>query len=197
MLTPNRRPRPLMRQVARLAAGIFAAVLILASPMLPVQAQTSRAQSAEIWNSFKADIFGARPIEMAELGALQVIAPKRAQDAGLVPVDIQFNPGAAKDKIVAVTLIVDVNPSPLAAVFRIGEGSGVSRISLRLRVNDYSVVRAIAETAGGKLLMAETYCQGDRRLFRTCGAQSTGGESHDGRHETAPVPAGSRRARQR
>lgn len=157
MLTPNRRPRPLMRQVARLAAGIFAAVLILASPMLPVQAQTSRAQSAEIWNSFKADIFGARPIEMAELGALQVIAPKRAQDAGLVPVDIQFNPGAAKDKIVAVTLIVDVNPSPLAAVFRIGEGSGVSRISLRLRVNDYSVVRAIAETAGGKLLMAETY----------------------------------------
>ena len=45
----------------------------------------------------------------------------------------------------------------MAAVFRIGEGSGVSRISLRLRVNDYSVVRAIAETAGGKLLMAETY----------------------------------------
>ena len=145
------------RLVTRIAAGIIAAVVIAAGATQPVGAQTSQAQSAVIWNSFKADIFGARPIEIAEPGALQIIAPKRAQDAGLVPVDIQFDPGAAEDKIVAVTLIVDVNPSPLAAVFKVGEGAGVSKISLRLRVNDYSVLRAIAETRGGGLLMAETY----------------------------------------
>ena len=157
MLTPHREHRSMKCHFAGIAVGIFAAGLISVSAMQPVHAQTSQAQSAEIWNSFKADVFGARPIAMADPGALQIMAPKRAQDAGLVPVDIRFNPGAAKDKIVAVTLIVDVNPSPLAAVFKIGEGSGVSKISLRLRVNDYSIVRAIAETAGGGLLMAETY----------------------------------------
>lgn len=157
MLTPNSRPRPINRHSARIAVGILAAVFILASAMQPVQAQTTQAQSADIWNGFKDDIFGARPIERADPGALQVMAPKRAQDAGLVPVDIKFDPGASNDKIVAITLVVDVNPSPLAAVFKIGEGAGVSKISLRLRVNDYSIVRAIAETAAGRLLMAETY----------------------------------------
>jgi sulfur-oxidizing protein SoxY len=45
----------------------------------------------------------------------------------------------------------------LAAVFKLGEASGVQKISTRVRVNDYSYVRAIAETATGELHMAETF----------------------------------------
>jgi len=100
---------------------------------------------------------GDKPIRLAEPGTLKVIAPKRAQDAGLVPVDIEFRAAKADEQIVAVTLIVDVNPSPLAAVFKIGKDAGVTRISTRLRINDYSFVRAIAETSKGDLLMSETY----------------------------------------
>lgn len=141
----------------RIAVSLFAAGLVLAAPAPLAQAQTTREEFAEIWKSLKPDFFAARAIRMAEPGELQVIAPKRAQDAGLVPVDIQFNSGLVKDKIVAVTLVVDVNPAPLAAVFKVGKDAGVHKISTRLRVNDYSFIRAIGETENGELLMSETY----------------------------------------
>lgn len=132
----------------------FMTALALGMPA-QVAAQTTREESQAIWQSLKPDIFGEKSIAMADPGVLQVIAPKRAQDAGIVPVDIVMPAGAGK--IVAVTLVVDANPSPLAAVFRIGGEAGVNKISTRLRVNDYSFVRAIAETDKGELLMSETY----------------------------------------
>ncbi len=139
----------------RIAFSVLAAGLLFAGTVPSAFAQTSQVESAEIWKSLKPDIIGDRAVKIADSGVLQIIAPKRAQDAGLVPVDIQFDP--VKAKIVAITLVVDVNPSPLAAVFKLGKDGGVSKISTRLRVNDYSFVRAIAETESGELMMSETY----------------------------------------
>lgn len=143
--------------VCRSFAAFLAAAALALSLSAPLNAQTTEAESQEIWKSLQSDMFGDRPITLADPGTLQVIAPKRAQDAGIVPVDIAINAGGSKSKIVAVTLVVDVNPSPLAAVFKIGKDAGVKKISTRLRINDYSFVRAIAETASGELLMSETY----------------------------------------
>jgi sulfur-oxidizing protein SoxY len=124
---------------------------------LSASAQTTKEESQAVWQALKPDIFGEKPIALVEPGVLQVIAPKRAQDAGIVPVDIVIPSGSGQGKVVTVTLVVDVNPSPLAAVFKIGPDAGVSKISTRLRINDYSFVRAIAETESGELLMSETY----------------------------------------
>jgi sulfur-oxidizing protein SoxY len=142
----------------------FRATILLAAitVMLPcvttaARAQTTREESQAIWASLKPDFFGNKPIAIADSATLQVIAPKRAQDAGIVPVDILMPVAPGKGKIVAVTLVVDANPVPLAARFRIGSEAGVSKISTRLRINDYSFVRAIAEMETGELLMSETY----------------------------------------
>ena len=62
-------------------------------------------------------------------------------------------PGGIK----SVTMIIDVNPAPVAATFQIGKDAGVTHLSTRVRVNDYSYLRAIAETQSGELHMAQTF----------------------------------------
>ncbi len=119
-------------------------------------AQQTMASSDKIWASFKGDVFGERQI-ISDTGLVRIEAPKRAQDAALVPVDIYIDPAKAPDGVKAVTLIIDVNPAPLAATFTLGKDAGVTHISTRVRVNDYSWLRAIAETGSGQLHMTQTF----------------------------------------
>ena len=54
-------------------------------------------------------------------------------------------------------MIIDVNPAPVAATFQIGKDAGVTHLSTRVRVDDYSWLRAIAETNDGALHMSQTF----------------------------------------
>lgn len=117
-------------------------------------AQQSAAGSETIFASIRKDIFGDRPL-VEDSGVVLIEAPKRAQDAAIVPVDIHLKPGAGTIK--ALTMIIDVNPSPVVARFSFGEGAGVTHLATRVRVDDYSYVRAVAETADGKLHMVKAF----------------------------------------
>jgi sulfur-oxidizing protein SoxY len=136
------------------AAGIAAGSLV--GFMGPAAAQQTTASSENLWNGMKGDVFGDRPILM-DTGLVTIEAPKRAQDAAIVPVDITIDPAKAQGGIKSVTLIIDANPSPVAATFELGKDAGVTHLSTRVRVNDYSYLRAIAETQSGELHMAQTF----------------------------------------
>jgi len=130
--------------------------LTLAASAASFGALAQDAPSEATWNGLKGDVFGAKAILPAD-GIISIEAPKRAEDAAIVPVDLQFKTDAASGRLKAVTLIVDENPSPVAAVFQFGKDAGVTHLATRLRVNAYSYVRAIAETEDGKLHMTQTY----------------------------------------
>ena len=140
------------------AAWFFAAAIacLLMTAGSPVFAQSTPDESAKLWEGLKTDVFGDRPILLAT-GLVTLVAPKRAQDAGLVPIDIMIDPVKSGGGVKSVTVIIDVNPAPLAAKFELGKDSGVTHLSTRVRVNDYSYVRAIAETANGELHMSEAF----------------------------------------
>ena len=148
------------RRARSLAARIFAAMMVatvaIAGLASAAHAQATQGPSTKIWDGLKTDVFGDRPIQV-DTGLITIEAPKRAQDAALVPVDIYIDPAKAGGVIKAVTLIIDVNPAPVAATFELGKDAGVTHLSTRVRVNDYSYVRAIAETESGELHMAETF----------------------------------------
>ena len=74
-----------------------------------------------------------------------------------MPVDIYIDPAMAPGGVKSVTFIIDVNPAPVAATFQIGKDAGVTHLSTRVRVNDYSYLRVIAETESGELHMAKTF----------------------------------------
>jgi sulfur-oxidizing protein SoxY len=141
------------------AAKAISAFLVAASlggMASPAYSQDANKRSENIWTALKTDVFEDRAIK-TDTGLVRIEAPKRAQDAAIVPVDIFIDPAKFPGGLKALTLIVDVNPSPVAATFQFGENSGVTHLSTRLRVDDYSYLRAIAETRSGELHMAETF----------------------------------------
>ncbi len=138
----------------RNAKRVFAALALLAG-LGP--GTSALAQSEDAWNGFRSDVFGERPIrENSPLVLLT--APSRAEDAALVPVELRtaLPPGDPRT-VTKITLIVDQNPAPVAASFRLGPDRREAHFSTRLRVDAYSFIRMVAETSDGELHMTARY----------------------------------------
>lgn len=137
-------------------ALLLAITLVALSPPRAA-AQDPDPEANATWQKVRADLFGDAPIGPAE-GVLALEVPARAQDASVVPVSIraQFAQGDRR-AIDRVWLVVDGNPSPIAAIFRFTRASGRADIDTRIRVEQYSYVRAIAATTDGRYHMAARY----------------------------------------
>ncbi len=111
-----------------------------------------------IWRGVRASMFGDRPIEEGG-GAIVVLeAPKRAEDAAVVPLSIRIKGAQRGDEYVRkLYLVIDRNPSPVGAVFTFTPESGRADLETRVRIEDYTFVRAIAEMNDGRLFMAKRY----------------------------------------
>jgi sulfur-oxidizing protein SoxY len=130
--------------------AMVVALYVAMPPAAYAQAVTEQ-PSEETWNSIKGDIFKDRPI-LDGAGLLILDAPKRAEDAAVVPIGMRVNfAGDDKRTLKSLTLVIDENPAPVAGTFTIGPHAGVTSISTRVRVNSYSYVRAVAELSDGKL----------------------------------------------
>ena len=81
-------------------------------------------------------------------------APKRAEDAAVVPIKLTVAPGKKVNRLV---LFVDENPIPMAADFTFGPKSPTASFSTRLRVNSYSYVRVVAQADDGKHYMIKKF----------------------------------------
>lgn len=85
-------------------------------------------------------------------------APQRAENAAIVPISITAGiPQTEERYIRTIWLFVDKNPGPLVGKFHFTPASGRADLGLRLRVDAYSPVRAIAETNDGKLHMSRRF----------------------------------------
>lgn len=105
----------------------------------------------------KQKYFRERPIEDPS-NVIELVAPYRAEDPALVPISVASKiPQTADRFIKTITLIIDNNPVPFAAAFHFTPDSGKADIAMRLRINAYTHVRAIAETNDGKLSMAKAF----------------------------------------
>jgi sulfur-oxidizing protein SoxY len=115
------------------------------------------AAQQDSWPSLASQIFADRPIrDGADI--IGIDAPYRAEDAALVPLSLH-SLLAADDprRIVDITLVIDENPSPLAAVFTPGPDSGVRSISTRVRVDSYTNLTAVAQLSDGQLYATQRF----------------------------------------
>jgi sulfur-oxidizing protein SoxY len=138
--------------VIRSAAAFVLAVGLGFSFHAPASADDNAA-----WNGVKEATFGSRAIEDGA-GKISLDAPYRAEDASTVPISVRLPADFAKT-VKELTLIVDKNPSPVVATFTYGDaaGSGERVLATRVRIDQYSDVRAIAETTDGKLYMVARF----------------------------------------
>jgi sulfur-oxidizing protein SoxY len=120
-------------------------------------AQDTDPEASTVWRKVRADLFSGSPIAAAN-DVLILETPKRAEDAAVVPVAVRAQfPQSETRYIEKLWLIIDNNPSPIAAVFRFSPESGRADIETRVRVEQYTHIRAIALTNDGDLHMAVNY----------------------------------------
>src|SRR5215469_3317317 len=125
--------------------------LLVAGWMLPGSAQAERTEEQRMarWADLRHAIFGDRTVEDA--GDLVAIdAPARAEDAAIVPIAIRVAETLVPE-IRGLYLVIDDNPSPLAAHFVLGPVTDPREIATRVRIDDYTYLHAVAETADGRL----------------------------------------------
>ncbi|MEM7057598.1 MAG: quinoprotein dehydrogenase-associated SoxYZ-like carrier [Pseudomonadota bacterium] len=108
-------------------------------------------KDGESWTYLREEVVGdATILDGASL--FTVDAPYRAHDAATVPVHIKQNPTSG-EQITRLTIVVDENPAPVVAEFNLEDGIGHLDLETRVRIDQYSNLRVIAETAGGKTYM--------------------------------------------
>jgi sulfur-oxidizing protein SoxY len=148
--------RQQMRPVRR-ARGLIATLLLGLTPALALAFGSVPASADDDpWPDIQRDVFDNRPIAEND-GTIALDAPYRAEDAAIVPLTMRIPASAGAVK--SLTLVIDKNPAPVAATFHFGEaaGNGDRMLATRVRVNTYSNVRAVIETADGKLHMATKF----------------------------------------
>jgi sulfur-oxidizing protein SoxY len=105
------------------------------------------AERAARWKDLQHAIFADRQIrDGSEWMAID--APARALDAALVPVTLTVKGDRA---IKGMYLVIDNNPGPLAGHFIFGPQGDPHSLKLRVRVNAYTYMHAVAETRDNQL----------------------------------------------
>lgn len=133
--------------------------LLLALSMLPALCPAEDGENDEsVWNAaLKEQFFAAKTLQEDE-SVIRLEAPYRAEDPALVPIKIVAAiPQSEARYIKKVTLFVDKNPVPYAGEFEFTPASGKAELALRIRINSYSFVRAVAETSDGGFYMAKKF----------------------------------------
>ena len=120
-------------------------------------ANAQKAPQADPWPELVANVFDDRPIADGA-GVIALDAPYRAEDAAIVPISIRSElPADSALKIERITLIIDNNPAPVAAVFTFGDAGTINAISTRVRVDAYTNMHVVAEMSDGTLYAVEKF----------------------------------------
>ena len=120
---------------------------------LPARADAKDDDARDRWELLRSTMFGGRTVHDAG-DQLHLVIPERALDAALVPVTVELN---LPTRVTAISLVVDNNPSPLAGTFHFGPAFTQKFLKVRVRVNDYTLIHAVAETEDGVLYTTSRY----------------------------------------
>lgn len=152
----DRQPKRARHALAGSAAAL--AILCATALLSPVPAHAGSS-----WHGLKSEIYGGRPIDETR-GVVTIQAPFRPSDVRAVPVSVEARLPEGQS-IRSVTLVVDENPSPVAAKFTVGGSRNAVSLATKVRLNQESFVRAVVEADDGRLYMAAS-------LVRFAGGQA-------------------------
>lgn len=129
------------------------AFTLLLSPLLAFAEQ----DETEWNNVLKNRYFSGKTVEESDK-IIELDAPVRAEDPALVPLKINTKIKQTNDSYIKkILVLVDKNPFPFVGEFEFSPYSGKADLAMRIRVNTYSYIRAIAEMNDGKLYMSKKF----------------------------------------
>jgi sulfur-oxidizing protein SoxY len=108
------------------------------------------------WNYLRPQFYGDRDIGVVDHVFLSLDAPANTPDPAATPLTVHFG-DAAIGHIKQLRVIIDNNPSPVASTFDFADGARIAEIGMRVRIDRWTSVRAIAETTDGRLEMRSSW----------------------------------------
>lgn len=126
-------------------------LLCLASAVPAVEQSDAR------WLQIKQELFGDRVI-LDGADVIGLDTPVRAMDAAVVPIDITAKIEQTPARHIGkLYLVIDNNPSPVAAMFDFPGDRAWESIATRIRINAYTNVRVLAELNDGNIYMTANF----------------------------------------
>jgi sulfur-oxidizing protein SoxY len=116
-------------------------------PWLLVSVATLAAEQSpvDVWATFLKPKYFGDTVLVEDSTVIQMKTPYRAEDAAFTPVTIKAQfPQTADHFIEKIYVVVDNNPEPLAGLFNLTPDIGRADLALRIRIDNYTNVRAIA-----------------------------------------------------
>jgi sulfur-oxidizing protein SoxY len=112
--------------------------------------------SSGAWEYLQKQFYPDRSIGVLDEGYMTLTAPANTPDPAATPLTLHFG-DAAVGHIKQIRVIIDNNPSPLAATFDVAGGARLAEIDMRVRIDRFTSVRAIAETSDGRFEMRSAW----------------------------------------
>ncbi len=142
-----------------LAAGIGLAVLIATGYAVAAQPPASPITSE--WDYLRHKYYGEvndAAIGLVDEKFMSLDAPDSTPDPTATPLSLHFSDDP-KRRIKRVRVFIDNNPAPLVATFTLPGQIPVTGIDMRVRVDRFTTIRAVAELADGNLEMRSHWVQ--------------------------------------
>lgn len=149
----------------------FAAMAMLVAAAGPAVGEEQQ-PSSSAWELLRAKYYGDRPMGMVDETFMSLEAPGTTQDPAATPLTLRFADDDRR-RIKHVRVFIDNNPSPLVAAFDFA-GTPLTEINMRVRIDRFTSVRAIAETADGGLEMRSVWVKASGGCSAPPGAAAPG-----------------------
>lgn len=136
----------------------IATLLALLALTLTSTAYADNQSPVDVWATFLKPKYFPDQTLLEDDTVIELKTPYRAEDAAFTPVSITAKfPQTSARYIEKIYLIVDNNPEPLAGLFSLTPAMGRADLALRVRIDNYTNVRAIAVLNNGELHMASNF----------------------------------------
>ena len=97
-------------------------------------------------------------IEGVEQDIFELKVPFTAEDATVVPISVHTKIRQTPERYIKkISIFVDMNPMPVVGFFEFTPDSGKADLAMRIRVDTFSYVRAVAELNTGELYMTKSF----------------------------------------
>lgn len=115
-------------------------------------------ESNAVWEQLKVQSFPKKHVREKAEDLLFIEVPDKVEDAAFLPITIKsMGAQTPQHHIKTLHLIIDNNPDPIAAVFHLSPHLGALSLSLRIRMESFSYIRAIVEMNDGSYHMISKF----------------------------------------
>ena len=145
-----------MRRTTLAHVGLIAGSLLCCWWTAPaLAAGEAQEPSSSAWEALRARYYGDKPMGLVDEKFMSVEAPANTPDPSATPLTLRFADDAQR-RIKRVRVFIDNNPSPLVATIEFG-AIALTEIDMRVRIDRFTSVRAIAELSDGAMEMRSSW----------------------------------------